>query len=455
MKSMKTNILSFLFAALFLFSAFPAMAREDAKGPILTLEQAHRMALQNNPGMRNIGETMRQADILIYKAWAILLPNLSASGKVTRNSHELSMEFPNMDQLLAGNPNPDMVENKMSELWNQEYGFTANMSLFNARSIPLLMNAYDNIDQTAAIGRHQKNELLFAVTQSFYMVKSAMELVEVNLEALENAKAFHRMAKAQQAVGQAVRIDVLRSEIAVMEAEKGHKNAKDSLKLARTALSYLIGYKGNFEIETPPEVRIPEAPLKELTDKALHERLDLKQANLLVTMADRDRIETFTKWVPVFDITYNWTWNSMEDFTGQNDSWRLIFGLNWSILEGGMKIAEASERASKMRQARNTRNQLRLNVKEEVEKNRIELSQYRNNVEISEKQFLLAEETHRLVEKQYENGMATSLDLLDAQTTLARARSGRIIENLNYNLAALRLNKATGEVSPSLAKSSR
>ena len=460
---------SFLFLAVpMIILARPAKAEYDAShSRILTLEKAHRMALENNYNMKSIKETIHQADIWIYKAWAILLPNISANASLTRNDKESKFAYPDMKAIITNavsdavanamntTPPPHVAsgagsENILQEKWGYSYGFTANMTLLNARSIPLILNATDNVNSTRYSGRHQRNDLLFVVTASYYTVNTSKEALELAREDLENANAFLKMAKARKAVGQAVKIEVLRAEIECMEAEKQLKNARDALKLAKTSLSYLIGYKGDFDVTDPEKPKPAKGSLKDLTERALQDRLDLKAARIQRTMAERDRNETLTKWVPVFDLTYNWNWDSATGFSGEHDSWRLIFGANWSLFEGGYKIAEAFERGSIMRQAEFGVSQLAVYIKEQVESSMIEYQKSLRNIELAEKQIALAEENYRLVKKQYEQGLATSLDLLDAQTTLSASRRNGALENLSLDLAVLTLNKALGEYNPLL-----
>ena len=94
--------------------------------------------------------------------------------------------------------------------------------------------------------------------------------------------------------------------------------------------------------------------------------------------------------------------------------------------------------------AKNQADQLSLDIREEVEKGKLAMVQQERNVEIARKQLELAEETHNLVKRQYELGMASSLDVLDAATRLSNARNGLILEQLRCDLNALQLNKSVG-----------
>jgi outer membrane protein TolC len=421
-------------------------------GPTLTLSQAHRRALEHNPQIHNLQETLYQARATTWKAWTLLAPTLRATGNITRNKTESKISMPDLtgavDPVTGA---PVMNDIVLQSLWDYGFGFVANIALFNPRSIPLLKNAYENVDFTRYYTTHQKNDLLFAVTTTFYQVQSSKEAVRVAQENLKTAEEFQRLSRERVKVGQATRLDELRADSDVMAAQKDLKNAEDSVRLAKTALAYLIGLDGPYSISAPGEVEPVSGELDALTKKALHDRLDFKASQLNVVMADRNKAATWTKWLPVFDLTYKWDYTKSTGFNGEHDTWMLIFGASWSLFDGGMTIIELAEDGSVLRQAQNNVIQMSLDIRQEVEKAMVNLEKARRNVEFSKQQVELAEETNRLVRRQYELGMGTSLDVVDASATLTRARIALVLEQLGYRLSVLSLNKAVGEYYPQAA----
>ncbi|MCX8083249.1 MAG: TolC family protein, partial [bacterium] len=61
-----------------------------------------------------------------------------------------------------------------------------------------------------------------------------------------------------------------------------------------------------------------------------------------------------------------------------------------------------------------------------------------------EKQIELAEENLRVAELLYEEGMATTTDILDADTSLTEARNGLYNALYEYQLAYAELERASG-----------
>ena len=95
--------------------------------------------------------------------------------------------------------------------------------------------------------------------------------------------------------------------------------------------------------------------------------------------------------------------------------------------------------------AQNSLAQLFLDIRKEVDQNYKQVKKQQRNVDLTAQQVLMAEENHRMVTRQYEVGMASSLDVLNATTTLSNTRNSEIIERLNLDIATLTLRKSVGE----------
>lgn len=427
----------------------------EGQAEVLTLAQARALALAHHPQIKAQAEAVTQAEVLRWRAWAILLPRVFLEGSITRNDKEMSLEFPDFVGLVdavvaqrlgqeAAPPSPGQAT-VIQELWGQHFGFTASIPIFNAQSIPLVRMAYDNIEAARLQARFQRSQLAYAVSAAYYGAHAGAEDVRIAQDNLHTAQEFLRLAERLQSVGTGLRIDALKAQIAVAGAEKAVADALDRLRLARASLAYLTGRREPFVTVAPPAPTPRPLELGQLQRSALEERLDLRAARIQANMALRDREQTWAKFVPSFDLTYNYSWDSATGFGGEHESWRLIFGAKWTLLEGGDRIAELDQKASLLRQAGYQLDGLVLSIREEVEKAAVAIEGRQRNLQLVAKQLALAEESHRLVSTQYASGLATGVELLDATTTLSVARRAQVLEALQHQLAWLTLDRALGQ----------
>lgn len=423
-------------------------------GPLISLERAHQLARKNNPSFHNVEEQIYQSDCMIQSAWSMLLPNLSANAKVIRNKEENTIQFPIIETLRSTTDQNQIVHYQVDyaaipiqKKWQASIGFTANVTLFNARSIPLIQNAYDLVDQQKLKAQIARNDLLFAVTSAYYQIANLKELVYVYADNLNVAKETLRMAEARKLVGQGTKIDVMRAQIHLKDKERTLQDAIDAYITAKKSLAFFLGIKGEFQVIMPRQIQERKDSEEALTESALKNRVELKSAEMDVTMARRWRTETKTKFIPKLDATWQLDVNSSAGLMGDKVNWMLIFAANWSILEGGARIAELNKRASEIRIAENQIDQLKLDIQTDVNQKVQEKISKQRNLEVTEELVALAEENHNMISRQYQVGMANSLELTDASNELANQKVMLVMAKLQYELALLTLGKTIGEYS--------
>ncbi len=438
-------------------AALPRMTADsyqfNESGPLISLERAQQLARKNNPSFRNLDEQIYQSEVLIKSAWAMLLPTVSATAQLIRNRKEASMALPDFQDpnfgpaLLGTAPIPMGDKIVMQKKWQSSIGLTTNVTLFNARSIPLIQNAYDMVDQQRLKAQIARNDLLFAVTSAYYQIANLRELVNVYADNITVAKESLRMAEARKLVGQGTQIDVMRAQIQLKEMEQTLADAGDAYNTAKRSLALFIGVKGDFQLVMPRQIQNVEQTEASLTDSALSNRVELRSAEMDVVLARRMIEETRNKWIPKFDATFKVDLSNVEGFSGEKVNWMLIFGMNWSIFEGGARLAERDERASKIRMAQNQIDQLKLDIKTDVANKVQDKISKQRKLEVSGELVALAEENHKMISKQYEVGMANSLELTDAANELANKKVMQVVAKLEYELALLTLGKTVGEYS--------
>jgi outer membrane protein TolC len=411
----------------------------------VTLDEALSAAVASNLDYRSLEETSRQAELLLYRAWTALAPTLSADGSIVRNAKEISVGFP----AAGAMPDPATGEMPMDEIviqekWGKRFGFTANMPIFNAQSIPGIQIARRNEAAATSTVNHLRHEILFRVAAAYYQASATAQMVSVYAQAVEITAAFHKQAEALTKAGQGTSIDVLRAEIEVRDAEKNLENAKDSHELALSALHYMTGLARPFEVSPPPARKEP-GELSAITDKALRGREDLSAARTRIEMAEKTQTAVLLGWVPTFDVTYNWSWSSAAGFGGEKDTWMLIFGARWNLFDGGHRIVDNEQRKSEIAVAKNSMESLKLSVRQEVESQFITLRSSARNVALAAKQVELARQTHHQLSRQYDVGLATTLDVLTASSDLSNKRTTEVIEQLQRDIALLELSRAIGD----------
>ena len=118
--------------------------------------------------------------------------------------------------------------------------------------------------------------------------------------------------------------------------------------------------------------------------------------------------------------------------------------LTFPFFEGGLRMAEFKEAKAKERQARLAYDDLKKNVDIELRASCLDLETLKGSLKFLEDQQVFAKDNYNAVMKQFENGLATSLDVMDANTLLLTSDKDVAQALYNYQLAYLKVKRSSG-----------
>jgi len=136
-----------------------------------------------------------------------------------------------------------------------------------------------------------------------------------------------------------------------------------------------------------------------------------------------------------------------QDPVGATLNKESVFGgvsLTFPFFEGGLRMAEYKEAVAKERQARLAFDDLKKNVDIELKAACLDLDTLKGSLKFLEDQQTFARDNYNAVMKQFENGLATSLDVMDANTLLLTADRDLAKALYNYQIAYLMVKKSSG-----------
>lgn len=126
------------------------------------------------------------------------------------------------------------------------------------------------------------------------------------------------------------------------------------------------------------------------------------------------------------------------------------------LFEGGLRAAEVGEAESKKRQTDYAYSDIKKTVTVDVESSYLDFITQKGILKSLEDQWAFAADNYRAVEKQFEFGLAQSIDIMDANTLLVTAERQLIDALYQYQQAVVRLQRSTGTLLASVnGKASR
>lgn len=426
------------------FAAAPGFA---AAAGSMTLAESIETALTQSVLIRAAKEGVLGAEALKKEALTGFLPKLSTSYSYTWLNRAPYSYVPPMPPLTTS-WNRLTVGTQDNYAWALE----AKQPLFAGGG--LLANYEANrighdisrMDESAAI-----QDVVQEVKVSYFNLLKAERLLGVARQSLEQLQAHRNVAQNFFEVGLIPRNDLLQSEVRVANGEQALIRAENGVALAQAKFNTLLRRDINapVRIEDILAYRPYEQTVEQCIRTALDNRPEIKgqalkveQARSLVKLARSDFFPAISA-VGHYERTGDTpgvSGTSIKDA----DSWYVMGVASWTFWEWGKTKYRVDAGRSRENQNVELLHNLRDQVALEVQNAYLVLRESEKQVAVTRKAIEQAEENYRINEERYREQVATSTDVLDAQTLLTRAKSDHANALSEYNISLVRLERAMG-----------
>ena len=186
--------------------------------------------------------------------------------------------------------------------------------------------------------------------------------------------------------------------------------------------------------------------LEEYIAKAVEGRRDLRQAALSERSATEGVKYARGSFYPSLKLDGSYSVREQDPETTffQADSAYATVTLTFPIFEGFLRKAELDEASSKLREAELEKLALRRDIEVEVRDAYNNLEYFKAVIKSLEKRLSFAEEDYTMVFEQFKYGLATTVDVIDADANLISAQSSLMNARYDSELAILNLKYTTG-----------
>jgi len=441
----------------------------------LDVNQAVKLALQNNPGFRQAQANVSLASANRNSALVGLLPSVSGSyGYSDRNSTDTRPGQPvdftrNVDtgEIETVYQSADFSLESGSN--TNSFGFTVNedlslAQLFSWRGSQAVLRAQEHSRESAAQG------LVFNVRNQFYLTLRAEALLEVQKEDYDLAQNERRRTQTMFDLGSVAKADVLKAQVRVTEAEVALIRQRNAVEVAHSVLATYLGLEATtrFDLQGNLEITPVDFDSTQVLEDVQH-RPDLLSAAANVNAASHELTASMVSRVPALFASYsrstatgNSEFETLTDnlvdpgppprfvrfparFPGDidTDSWSFQFGARVTI-DAFLNISHDQASRARLRLAEEQESATRLVAQQEVEQAMLDIRASISAIASAEQGVTASEEDVRLSRERYEQGLGTFLDLLQAQVALTRARSTLVDAKTALKISEANLERARG-----------
>ena len=422
----------------------------------LTLKDAIRYALENKADAEKARLEVTKSEYKIQEVRANALPNISASGGMVYNPKLQATYIDASTFAFPGMPaSNEPIKMEMGQKWSANAEAKLTQVLFN-QSVFMGLKAARTTREFYMLNQQlTENEIIEKVAQAYYQVyqtRQTLENIESNLALTEKTA---NVVKGLNQSGLSKKIDVDRTTVAVNNLKSARQQALNGVQLSENALKYMIGMPMNEVITLPKEgfeANYDLAFEKGNSNTRIELQVLEKQKQLLDLNTKVQRAALY----PSLALQATYGYLSMGPKTpiiyGKKDK---VYGADYSAITLGLKIPIFSGfgTRAKIRQAQIESQALEATLKDTrlamdlaYENAHSRLTNNLLTIDSQKENVKLAEEVLLNTQNNYQQGLASLTDLLEAERSLSDAKNNYTNALLDYKLAEIQLLKSQGKL---------
>jgi outer membrane protein TolC len=277
---------------------------------------------------------------------------------------------------------------------------------------------------------------------------------------VENAQAVYNQAVTRKAAGVNAKIDVMRSLVELQTQQQRLSSLEAELQKEKIVLARSIGIPLDREIilSQPLSFQPPRAQsVTTLVNQALAQRLDVRAADAQVRAAEQIVSAAHAERWPSLSI--NGDYGVLGPSPVSNHGVFAVTGsVNVPIWQGGRTEADIQQAEAALKERRAELADQRAQVEQDVRTAFINLETAAGQVKVATTNRGYANETLNEARDRFAAGVATTVEVVQAQEQVAGADNDYIASLFSFDLAKLALARATGEAEkdlPDLLKGER
>jgi outer membrane protein TolC len=410
----------------------------------LTLEESIRLAISQNPYHLAAEERLETARAKLREAAAGFFPSLNSEGLHTLTEKLFVLEFPSF---IPGEP-----PQRITMDFTRDYQFSLNFSLplfTSGRLTSGYKQAKYNLRSTEETVRQSKHITVFNAKSAFYGYLLTKDFVKVAEEAVDVAEKHLKNVKSLYGVGVASKFDLLRSEVRVANLKPQLIRARNNLKIAELSLKTLLGLDLSLPIEIQGYLTYEpfEPDLEESVAEAMLKRPEISQLKYQKQMAGQGLKLARASNLPSIAVsaTYNF-WADQLNF--RKDTWQSFYAVNLvfsiPLFNGFATSARVAQSKAMIKELDFTQKGLIDIIKFEVRQAILRLQEAKESLLSQGKNVEQAQESLRIAELNFSEGLATTLDISSAQAALSQAKTNYSQALYDYVISLAELDKAMG-----------
>lgn len=412
----------------------------------LTLKQSIELGLKNSKDLIISKSKVIGAQEKINEFGSQMLPQLKFNASYTRLSDVIPFQI-----TTPFSPIPIKIADPV--LNNYQLKLSLQQPLFTGFRLSSLKNtAAYNFEAANFEYESNVNDYALKIQEAFWNFYNAKQIVELTSEQLTSLNNNVIDTKNFLDNGLVSLNDLLKLQVQQSNTELKLIEAKNNLDLARMNFNRVIGVSLNSNTKIIAEEFgsdfINYNP-DEILVEAKSNRNELKALEKKVSATDESITSANSTWFPSIYLFGDFYYANPNQriFPQRNqfdDTWDVGVSLNWDLWDWGLTSSKSSQAEQLKIQTETSLAQLNEAIEIEIYQAYLNYNKSKDKIAVSKKAVDQAEENYRIIKEKYDVQLATSSELVDAQTYLLSAKTNLTQSLVEYELLKVKLYKSVG-----------
>jgi outer membrane protein len=442
------------------------MVGQDSIAQSLTLEEAVRLAIKNNPELESARLEVKKSDSRVLEAWGNTMPTVGLSGSYVHLLDKPVSYFP--DYLLY--PLAKIMDSTLhfpkatGELvllpGSMSPGFTAGASL-DFRQI--IFNGAVFVGVGAAhVYSHLARDLYYTmqvetvtkVRKAYYQALLAREAVVLMRSSLSNAEDNLKNVRLLLKQGIVSEYDELRASVGVENLRPSVIQSENNFNLALDALRNTIGISNNEDIAITGNLKfeaVDDSVLTQAESMVIESNPGLTALKRQIELNDAVINAERSNYLPTIVMFGSYSYSAIKnEFNfSTNDFYKssqIGLSLSMNLFQGLQTYAKVEQAQLEQRKSEEQKVSVERSLRTGTHSVKSNLQQARKRIEAQDKTVEMAERGYKIVTTRFLENAATQLEVNDAQLALTQAKVNRVQAIYDYLVASADLDQLIGHL---------
>ncbi len=416
----------------------------------LSFEQALNQMNKKNLSIKAAEAEMQSHEFTRKTTRGLYLPKISFSATYMKFDQDIGIDISGISEAYRGAANIPANQMLPSTLVIQKEQFASagiNMiwPIFNGGKIRAANQAMDaSINEAVYKIEQTKNALNTELVERYYGYRLAKKAVELYTEVYDAMLLHHRNASKLEENGMISKAQRLYTNIAVSQAKTDLQNAINKASTVKDALKNTLADSLDIEVSSELFLIKNMEPISFFQQAARENNPILKQVKAKKMMATQNYNIKKSDYYPSVAIVGNKEITEYQ-LSELVPNWFVGVNLRWTIFDGVSRNYKIKSAKSTIDRVNFIETKAEADIATYINKLYNEMLSYTEQLETMQVTYNFALEYLRVQQKAFAEGFATSKDVVDAETTLSKVKTGRLKIMNDYILTLARMLEFSGK----------